>query len=250
MSYIKVSGIVIKEVNTGEADKIITIFSRERGKITASAKGARRPKSKFSACTQLFGYNNYVLFSGREIYSVNSCEVVEPFYEIRNDIIKLTYASHFVDIISDTVQEGQPAVKILKLLLNSLYILSRTDREAELIARIFELRFLALAGYAPQVSGCCVCGKETGSSFSFSFKKCGLICSDEKCMSQDIFSQELSPGAVRALRHIIYSKSSELFNFSLSPQVLEELGRISRRYLRERLEKDFTKLDMLKKIVF
>ncbi len=248
MSYVKVKGLVIKEVNTGEADKILTIFTRQRGKITASARGARRQRSKYAAGTQLLSYNDYVLFSGKDMYSINSSEVIESFYEIRNDIVKLTYAAHFLDIISDTLQENQPAPKALQLLLNTLHILAKTERDPALAAVIFEMRLLAISGYAPSLSGCCVCGNESEERYGFSFKNCGLICSKASCEAQDVFSKELSPGAVRALRHIIYCKPEELFSFSLSPQVLEELGRISRRYLKERLEKDYTKLDMLKSI--
>ncbi|NTV90165.1 MAG: DNA repair protein RecO [Clostridiales bacterium] len=248
MGYVKVKGIVIKEVNTGEADKIITIFSRQRGKMTASARGARRPTSKYAAGTQILGYNDYVLFSGKDMYSVNSSEVIEPFYEIRNDIVKLTYAAHILEIVSDTLQENQPANRALQLLLNTFHILAKTDRDPALATLVFELRYLAISGYAPFVSGCSVCGNEAAESYTFSFRKCGLLCGKENCAAQDQFSQELSPGAVRTLRHIVYSRAEELFSFSLSPQILAELGRLSRRYLRERLEKDYTRLDMLKSI--
>ena len=248
MSYLKTKGLIIKEVNFDEADKIVTIFSRSRGRISALAKGARRPRSKLVAGTQLLSYCDYVLFSGREMYSINSSEVIEPFYGIRNDIIRLTYAAHFVDLISDVMQENQPAPRVLQLLLNSLYMLSKTDKEPELIARIFELRFLSILGYAPFVRGCIICGREELAGASFSFKKCGFICDNEACVSNDTFALELSAGAVKTIQHIVHSKAEELFSFKLSPQVLEELGRVMKRYLRERLEKDYTKLDFLKNI--
>jgi DNA repair protein RecO (recombination protein O) len=248
MSFIKVKGLVIREVNTGEADKIITIFTRQKGRVTASARGARRPRSNYAAGTQLLGYNDYVLFSGKEMYSVNSSEVIEPFYEIRNDLIKLTYAAHFIDIITDALPENQPAPKALQLMLNTLHMLAKTDKDPALLARIFEMRFLALSGYAPSVQGCMICGRDSDEHYSFSYKNCGLLCSRENCSSKDGLSQELSPGALRALRHIIYSKPEELFGFALSPQVLEEMGKINRRYLKDRLEKDYNKLDMLRSI--
>lgn len=248
MSYLKTTGIVIREVNTGEADKIVTIFSRHRGKISALAKGARRPKSKLVAGTQLLSYSDYVLFSGRDLYSVNTVEVVEPFYEIRNDMVRLTYAAHFVDILNDILQENQPATKVLRLFLNSLHMLAKTDKSPELIARIFELRFLSIMGYAPYVRGCMICGREESDEVAFSFHKCGFICSGDTCVTNDRFAVELSAGAARAIHHIVHARIDELFSFNLSPGVLEELGRVSRRYLRERLERDYTKLDFLKSI--
>jgi len=248
MSYLRTKGIVIKEVNTGEADKIITIFSKSQGKIFAHAKGARRPRSKLVASTQLLCYSDFMLFKGRDMFSINSCEVIEPFYEIRNDIIKLTYSAHMIDIISDVIQENQPSSRVLQLLLNTLYMLAKTDRKPELLAKIFEIRLMAILGYTPFVKGCMVCGKDELDKTFFSFKNCGLICSSKDCLSTDPYAMRIAPGTVKALCHIIYSKMDQLFNFSVSEEVLSELAYISRRYLRERLEKDYTKLDFLKEL--
>jgi DNA repair protein RecO (recombination protein O) len=248
MAFLKTRGIVVKEVGTGEADKIITIFSRNRGKISAMAKGGKRPKSKLSAGSQFMCYGEFVLFSGKELYSVNSCEVIEPFYEIRNDMVKLTYAAHFMDIVQEIIQENQPSPKLLQLLLNSLYMLAKTEKSPELISRVFELRALSTAGYAPHVRSCMLCGLESEKDYAFSFTRCGFICDREKCSAEDHFALELSSGAVKAIQHIIHARMDDLFSFGLSPEVLKELGHISKRYLRERLERDFTKLDFLKSI--
>ncbi len=246
MGFLKTKGIVIKEVSTGEADKVLTIFSRNKGRISALAKGGRRPRSKLSAASQMLCYGEYMLYSGKEMYSVNSCDVIEPFYEIRNDMEKLTYAAHFTDIVLEIIQEDQPSSKLLKLLLNTLYMLSKTGKQPELLSRIFELRALASAGYAPHVNACMSCGSAPDRHYSFSFAKCGFLCDREKCAGEDGSSVLLSSGASRAIQHIIYSPMEELFSFSMSAEPLEELGFISRRYLRERLERDFTKLDFLK----
>jgi len=248
MSYLKTLGIVIREVNTGEADKIVTVFSRDCGRITAFAKGARRSKSKYSAGTQLMSYCEFVLFIGKDMYSVNSCDVIEPFYDIRNDIERLTYAAHFLDLANDMVQENQASPNLLKLLLNSLHLLAKTDKSPELIARIFELKSLSIMGYAPYVKGCIICGRDDCDSYEFSFRKCGFICSHEECMKEDIYAQPLSAGTSKAIQHIVYSAMDSLFSFTLSPQALLELGIINRRYLRERLERDYNKLDFLKSL--
>lgn len=248
MAFLKTRGIVIKEVGIGEADKLITIFSRNRGRISALAKGGKRPKSKLSAGSQLMSYGEYVLYSGKDMYTVNSCEVLEPFYEIRNDMVRLTYAVHFLDIVMEIVQENQSSPKLLQLLLNSLYMLTRAEKNPELVSRIFELRSLIITGYAPHVRNCTICGCEHEKSYSFSFSKCGFICDREQCIVEDRFAPELSAGASKAIQHIVHTRMEELFSFSLSNDVLEELGHITKRYLRERLERDFTKLDFLKNI--
>jgi len=244
MSYLKTKGIVIKEVDTGEADRVITIFSRQSGRISVFAKGVRRTRSSMAAGTQFLCYSDFVVFKGREKLALCSCEVLEPFYEIRNDIVKLTYAAHLVELISDTVQEEQPSLKVLQLFLNTLHLLSKTEKSPELLARIFEMRLLSLLGYAPHMDGCMVCGNKTAEGLAFSFNRCGIICG--QCSKADENAPDISSGTARALYHIIYSPVKELFNFEVSPEVLKELGIINRKYLTDRLEKEYKKLDFLK----
>jgi DNA repair protein RecO (recombination protein O) len=248
MSFLKTRGIVIKEVSTGEADKIITLFSRNRGRISVMVKGGKRPKSKLAAGSQVLCYGEYVLFSGKNLYSMNSCDVLESFYEIRNDMEKLTYAAHFMDIVLEIVQENQSAPKLLQLLLNSLHMLSRTEKKPELISRIFELRSLAISGYSPNVRHCVSCGQAAEKFYSFSFEKCGFLCDRPACSMQDPLSIHLSSGAARAIQHIIHARMDELFSFGVSQSVLDELEHISRKYLSQQLERSFTKLDFLKNI--
>jgi DNA repair protein RecO (recombination protein O) len=88
------------------------------------------------------------------LHIINSSEVIEPFYEIRNDIVKLTHAAHIADIVNDIIQEDQPSNRLLQLFLNSLHMLAKTGKSPELITRIFELRCLSIIGYAPHISGC------------------------------------------------------------------------------------------------
>ncbi len=244
MSYLKTKGIVLREVNIGEADKIVTIFSKELGKITGVAKGARRPKSKFVAGSQFLCYSDFVMFKGRDMYSINSCDVIEPFYEIRNDMERLTYSAHMADIITDVIQENQPATKVLRLFLNSIHFLTKTDKNPELILRIFELRLLSTIGYAPYVKGCLECGSDEFEGLSFSFKKCGFIC--KECRQGDPSTIQISIGTAKAMYYIVHTNLQDLFGFNLSESVLFELGKISKRYLRDMLEKDYNKLNFLK----
>lgn len=244
MGYVKTKGIVIRECNTGEADKIITLFTSTAGKLSCFAKGARRTKSNLISGTQLLSYSDFVLFKGRDTYSVSSCNMIEPFYEIRNDMVKLTYAAHIVDILNDVIQENLPAYKVQQLFLNCLHMLAKTERSPELVARIFELRMLSMIGFAPYAKGCVFCGETEIGNTCFSFEKCGFVCAN--CIQNEPVAVEISNGTVRAIQHIVYAPIKSIFNFTVSDQILEELGRIARRYLKSRLEKEYTKLSFLK----
>lgn len=246
MYHVKEKGIVIKEINVGEADKIVTLLTKNHGKLSGAAKGARRPKSRLLAGTQFLCYSDFVMFKGKDLYSINSCDVIEPFYDLRSDIIKLTYAAHMADILEDVLMEEQPSGRTMQLFLNTLHMLAKSDKPPALISRIFEFRLLTILGYAPAVQHCTRCGADQFESVGFSFSNCGFVCGN--CLMQDKTAVPISMGAAKALHYIIHAPLAQLYKFNLSEQVLEELERLSRRYLRERLDKDYRKLDMLKSL--
>ena len=101
MKNVKVNGIVIAENNMGDFDKMLTILTPNLGKIGCSAKGSRRPKSLLLSGTKFLCFGEYMLFKGSEHYTMNSCETIEMFYNIRTDLDKLTYASYITKIIND-----------------------------------------------------------------------------------------------------------------------------------------------------
>ncbi|HEY5584060.1 MAG TPA: DNA repair protein RecO [Ruminiclostridium sp.] len=244
MGYVNYKGLVIREVNTGEADKIITVLTAEEGKISIAAKNARRAKNSLSSGTQLFCFSDYMLFKGKELYNMSSCEVIESNYEIRNDIVKLTYCSHILDLIMDNVQEGDSCESVLQLLLNTLYIIAKTDRSLELITRVFELRLMSLLGYEPHVTSCIKCYKTEDENMYFDLDSSGLVCSE--CVIPKGRVIRLLPGTVKALKYIMYINPQKLYNFSLSEDSIKELSVISKKYIKEHIGKEYNKLDYLK----
>lgn len=245
MSLVRTQGIVIGEVNTGEADKILTIFTNKHGKIQAAFKGARRPKSNLIACSQFLVFSDFIFFKGKDLYKVNSCEVIETFYNIRNDLIKLTYASYAAEVIREVIHENLPSYRVLQLFLNTLFTLSETDKSPELIIRAFEFRLMSLIGYKPRVDNCAKCGQDKECLY-FSFEKNGLVCSE--CEQGLTGAISISEGTARALRYVIKSDIKKLFSFSVPESVLKELRIISEIYLRDKLETDFQTLKFVDKI--
>ena len=246
MSYLKTKGIVIREVSTGEADKMVTIFTTSKGKISAFAKNAKKSSSRFIAATQFLCYSDFVLFKHKDMYLINSCEVIEPFYESRNDLVKLTFSAHLTDLVNDVVQENQAATKLLRLFLNSRYMLAKTDKSPELITVAFDIKLLSVSGYTPFTDGCVTCGDPICENGYFSFTECGVMCNNCGAIRKDVVP--MSIGTLRAINHIVKSNISNLFGFELSVQVLNELKIISTKYLNDRLERYYTKLDFLKSI--
>lgn len=201
MGTFKTKGIIISENNSGDFDKMVTMLT-PNGKISCSAKGARRPKSQLMAGTQFLCFGEYMMFKGSNVYTLNSCEPIEIFYNIRIDIDKLQYAAHITKIILDVTDENQNTYKILQLYLNTLYVISQTDMNLDFITSIFKLRLMCLLGFTPRIENCCVCKLEEISHFSF--KDSGVKCSN--CAKQDTRKSANFTRNKRCLK--IHSKST------------------------------------------
>ena len=182
MKQMKVNGIIIAENNSNDFDKMLTMLTPNLGKISCSARGARRTKSQLLAGTQIFTFGEYMLFKGSDTYTINSCETIEMFYNFFTDLDKLLYASHINKIINDVTTENQNSFYILKLFLNTLYAISETDKNLDFITSVFKIRLMKILGFAPQVEEC-VCCKNKENLNSFSFRDNGFKC--ENCGKQE-----------------------------------------------------------------
>lgn len=236
MANVKTKGIIIAENNLGDFDKMLTMLTPGLGKISCVAKGARRPKSALLGGTQLFCFGEYVMFSGTNTYHINSCETIEIFYKIRTDLDKLKYAIHIDKIIQDVTQENQNSYKILQLFLNTLYIISETDKDLEFILSIFKFRLLSLLGFFPQIEKCLVCGEHENLNF-FSIQQNGFKC--RTCGKQDTSAISINESTKNAIKYTFYSPPKKLYNFELKEESLEEYKLISKIYFNEKLEKEY-----------
>ena len=133
MGTINTKGIVLMENNLGDYDKMITILTPGLGKIRCAAKGARRPKSLLMAGSQFLCFADYIIYKGNDTYNLNSCETIEFFYNIRTDLDKYKYAVHITKIILDVTNENENCYRTLQLFLNTLYTISETDKNLDLI---------------------------------------------------------------------------------------------------------------------
>lgn len=236
MKQVKVNGIIISENNMGDFDKMLTILTPNLGKIGCSAKGARRPKSLLLSGTQFLCFGEYMLFKGSEIYTMNSCETIEMFYNIRTDLDKLSYASYITKIINDVTTENQNSFNTLKLFLNTLYMISETNKNLEFITSVFKMRMLKILGFAPNITECVSCKRKDDLKY-FSIKDNGCKCS--ACGKQDTGAIEMSDATRNAIYYIMKADPKKIFSFELSEKCMKELELISNIYLNEKLEKEY-----------
>ena len=236
MSIVKMKGIIIAENNMGDFDKMLTMLTPGVGKISCVAKGARRPKSSLLAGTQFLCFGEYVMYKGLEHYTINSCDTIEVFYNLRIDLDKLQYAVDITKIIQDVANENENSYKILQLYLNTLYMLSETDKNPDFIVSVFKIKLLCFLGFKPRIDSCTFCGAKEKLNY-FSIKDNGLKC--EECYRSDKGAIHISDSTATGLKYIVMSPAKKLFSFELKNDSLKELQLISKVYLNEKLEKEY-----------
>lgn len=237
MKTLKVNGIIIAENNSNDFDKMVTMLTPNLGKIGCSARGARRTKSQLLAGTQFLCFGEYMLFKGgQDTYTINSCETIEMFYNLRTDLDKLFYASHITKIINDVTTENQNSFYILKLFLNTLYAMSETDKNLDFLTSVFKMRLMKIIGFCPNVNECVSCKSKENLNY-FSFKDNGFKC--KTCGKQDTGAFGISEATRNAIIYSIKADSKKIFSFNLSENSLKEFEIVSRLYLNEKLEKEY-----------
>ena len=234
MGTIKMSGIIISENNLGDYDKMLTMLTPGLGKISCVAKGARRQRSALLAGTQFLCFGEYLMYRGANTYNINSCETIEVFYKLRTDLDKLNYAVEMTKIIRDVTEENENCYKILQLFLNTLYTLSETDKNSELILSIFKLKLLCFLGFTPRITECANCKQKEEISY-FSLRDNGFKCST--CGKQDKSCLQMSESTQNAIKYIVMAPPKKLFSFNLKDESLNELKLITKLYFNEKLEK-------------
>ncbi len=240
-------GLVLREVRYKEADKILTVLTQSEGKLTLRARGALRKGSKLAAATQLLTFSEMTLFGNRGRWSLNEAATVEQFLGLREDFSALALGSYFAELLETLSEEGAPDAAVLQLGLNSLYALSRGLCGARQIKAAFELRLMAVTGYAPELSGCARCGAPELARPWFYPPEGAVYCEHCRAAAPGALVP-LLPETLAAMRHIVYSDAKKLFSFTLSDAGLEQLGDVCEQYLRTQLERGFASLDYWKKV--
>ena len=206
------------------------------GKISCVAKGARRTKSALLAGTQFLCFGEYLMYKGANTYNINSCETIEVFYNIRTDLDKLKYAVHITKIIKDVTEENQNCYKILQLFLNTLYVISETNKDLDLVLSIFKLRLLSILGFSPRINKCVNCGENENIHY-FSIKDNGVKCND--CGRIDKSTIEINESTENAIKFILTAPAKKVYSFNLKDESLKELELLSKIYFHEKLENEY-----------
>ena len=241
-------GIVLRETNYKEADKILTVLTRDWGKRTVKARGCRRKNSKLTAASQLLVYSELTLSERGEFTTLTEADPLEQFWSVRQDLETLALASYFAEVAEASAQEGETCPELLSLLLNCLYALDTLKKPRALVKAVFELRLLCLTGYEPLLDACAVCGAPEPLRARLLLSQGVLCCAACRGRLGGGVSMPLSPGALAAARYIVSGPPKKLFSFALAEESLRRLGQATEAFLMTQQERGFRTLDYYKQL--
>lgn len=216
----KIEGIVLRTSDYGEANKIVTLFSREIGKFGAVARGAKKPNSRLASVTQPFTHGFFICTVGSGLGTIHQGEIIDPFRSVKGDIFLTAYASYIVELTDKSTDEKRAYPSLFELLRLTLHYLDRGS-DPDILKNIFEIKMLHVLGHQPQLAGCASCGKAEGD-FSFSVREGGLLC--ERCAGRDPYAIKISPSTAKLLRLFSVIDLNRLGSINVKERTKKELN--------------------------
>lgn len=241
VNQVTLTGMVISSAPVGDYDKRLVILTKERGKITAFAKGSRRPNSPYVAGSRPFSFGEFTLYQGKEAYTLTGINISNYFAEMANDLDKVYYGMYFLELSEYFSKENVEAKDMLNLLYASFLAIQKNVIPLKLIRHIFELKIFEINGEYPDVYRCMGCGSSNVSHFCASVN--GALCTECHRHKKDAIA--LVTSTFYTLQYIISSPISKLYTFTVSEDVLSELQMVMARWMAANTDKQFKSLELI-----
>lgn len=245
--YLTIQGLVLRVTDYNDRDALLTVLTREYGKLTVKARGLRRKSSPLTAPCQLLAYGEFTLFSYRGMHTINEAHALELFQGLRRDLCKLSLGTYFAQVAELISQEDMPNPELLSIVLNCLYALAKLDEPEDKVKAAFELRIACMAGYLPDLQGCHMCGHPFPDRFDISAGR--LECSSCRDHASDGLRMPISSGMLETMRYIESCPDKRLLAFSAGEETLSKLSQVTESYLTTQLERGFSTLDFYKSLL-
>ncbi|MDD3361501.1 MAG: DNA repair protein RecO [Hespellia sp.] len=242
MNQIVVTGMILSSAPIGEYDKRVVILTKEHGKLSAFAKGARRPNSQLVGAVNPFTFGEFTMYEGRTSYTIQSASISNYFAELRSDVVGAYYGFYFLELANYYTKEFNDEKQVLKLLYQTMRALVNPHIPNRLIRCIYELKIICINGEGPQVFECVQCADKQ-RPVVFSPAVGGLVCTD--CCGNVIDGISVDGSTLYTLQYIESSVVEKLYTFTVKDEVLEKLELIMKRYLAVHIDKRFNSLEML-----
>lgn len=235
-------GMVISSMAISEYDKRLVILTKEFGKITAFARGARKQNSQFLGGSQPMAFGEFSLYRGRNAYTVTGMKITDYFSNTMTDIESMYMGMYFLELADYYGREGIEASETLKLLYMAMKELSINRISNELIRCIYELKTLVINGEYPNVFHCGNCMRKDNLDY-FDSDHNMMLC--KNCHVGVLTNQLICNSAVYALQYIVLTPINKVFSFTVTDEVLEQMKRVIRTYMNKIIDKTFHSLEFL-----
>ena len=255
MEELNVKGLIVKESDYGENDKLLTVITEDKGKILVTVKGGRSLRNKFISVAETFSYGTFGLRKTSKYFHLFDAELIDDFYPIREDLVKMSLGYYICDIAGELALEGVADEALLKLTLNALYALAYKDTPCPVIKAAYEFKAAVISGFMPDLESCTVCNAEPEDDSFVNASSGALICSD--CMTKPnsatgITSSSvllpLTTGVLEALRFLEECPIQRFLSFRLDGNI-SVFTSFCEKYLACHLEKELYTLTFLKTVM-
>ncbi|MBO5939186.1 MAG: DNA repair protein RecO [Clostridia bacterium] len=251
-----VDGLILREMPTGESDKLLTVLTAE-GRFLMTAKGARSSRSKVTSLCTIFTYGNFEYYEKNDRRWLSSGSVLENFVGMNSELEGIALASYLSQVAYEISEENIDCSEVLRMTLNALHLIKKRSKPYWQIKAVFEVFSAVQSGYIPDLTGCASCGAEERGEFWLDVMNGGLLCAD--CLrkragnlSLPEFDEEgvrnillpLDASALACLRYVSEAPIERAFAFSLtSEESRAYFCRAAESYLLHHLERGFDSLD-------
>jgi len=244
----RTEGIVLKSIEYGDADKIVTIYTKNYGKIQAIAKGVRKTKSKFGSSLEILTYAIFLIYKGKNIDIISQTEILESFFTASKEIVKFAFASNCVEVANKIIEEGEVNLSIFFLLKEVLHYLKET-KDPKLLTLSFKWQALAILGYKPSFDQCCICNNkiEDNKEIFFNIDEGGVICN--KCLTKNKKGCiQVSHYFIKLGRKLLITPLSVISRATIPDKRMSELEKVTNLYLVYYSDKGFKTDEFLKSL--
>ncbi len=243
-----IKGIVLRVVATGDGNNLLTVLTAERGKITVSAPGSRSVSSQRHAICQPFAYGElYITERGTDRWYLKEGTPQETFYPLREDLVRFALAGYIADVILQVATEEEEQAELLRLLLNTLYVLCYRDKPFWFVKAVFEWRLAAVMGFEPDLFACMECGK-TAPPFAFAMEEGQLICTECQ-MKEGVPPAHPLDLTLPLLRSLLKVPLQKLYSFEADEAICRELSSVCEKNLLSHLEHTPSTLQFYRTVV-
>ncbi len=232
---LRAESVILRHSNWGEADRVLSLFTREAGKLRAVAKGARKMRSRKAGHLEPFTHVKLMMARGRDFWIVTQAETIDAYMPIRDDLVRTAYAAYVIELLDRfTYEEGENRA-LFQLLIDTLQRISSMP-DAFVAVRYYEMRLLDLLGFRPQLTNCLACGADIKPEDQyFDAMQGGVLC--PRHGPQSATAVPVSMQALKFLRHFQRSNFRDAARAEISPAVRNEIESLLNRYLTYHLER-------------